>query len=327
MRLWVLLALHACTPKDDTATEKPFDSGDSARLACEPVDVDPEPTWEGHPSDGWRWAKHGALFEDGEMVGYADGDLAPTLVEGAHGLHLVFTRQRGLDQDLWVSTSSDGEIWGPPVAATGLESGSAGYAGLLYDQGSYRLWYGSGNIVYAISADGYAFEALGATLTTGESGAFDSVSVLYPSPIASDGWLGLAYTGFDGQTYAMGVVESADDGQTWERGQYIVERVPDGWDNAAVAQPMVVERAGTTHVWYGGYDTSVTDPGPWRVGYSPVLNSDRRVSLPLSETGPDAWSTRDPAVVPWGDGWLMVYAGMGDDGVYRLMRATSDVCN
>jgi len=32
-------------------------------------------------------------------------------------------------------------------------------------------------------------------------------------------------------------------------------------------------------------------------------------------------------VIHWGDGWLMIYAGMGDDGVYRLKWATSDVCN
>ena len=52
-----------------------------------------------------------------------------------------------------------------------------------------------------------------------------------------------------------------------------------------------------------------------------------RISLPLTDAGVEAYSTRDPAVVPWGDGWLMVYVGMGDDGRYWLVSATSDVCN
>ncbi len=72
-------------------------------------------------------------------------------------------------------------------------------------------------------------------------------------------------------------------------------------------------------------DTVIADPGPWRVGK--LVDGERMLSLPLTESGDEAFSTRDPAVVPWDDGWLMVYVGMGDDGRYRLMSATSDVCS
>lgn len=151
MRLLALLSLCACAPKDDTGlgdTRGETDqTGDTQVVRdCAPADVDPEPTWEGHLSDGWRWAKQGALFEDSEALAYGEGELAPSLVDVGGTLHLIFTRQRGLDQDLWVSTNADGEGWSEPVAATGLEPGSAGYAGLLYDQGLFQLWYGSGNI-------------------------------------------------------------------------------------------------------------------------------------------------------------------------------------
>ena len=189
------------------------------------------------------------------------------------------------------------------------------------------------NIEYARSSDGVAFAPQGTALTPGEGGAFDSLSVLYPAPLVALDQLALLYTGFDGQTYTIGSVNSSDGGESWQRpaqGELLANGLPEDWDNAAVAQPLSVKSGQTWMFWYGGYDTSLTNPGPWRVGAAQQAGSafgKVGVSLPLSESGHDAWSTRDPAVVPWGDGWLMVYAGMGDDGIYRLLRATSDVCN
>lgn len=332
MRRLAFLALCACTPKDDTGPGDTLgetaETGDSqAERDCAPADPDPEPTREGHPSDGWRWTKLGALFEDAEALAYGEGDLAPSLVVVPDGLHLVFARQRALDRDLWVSTSADGVQWSEPVAATGLTPGAAGYPGLLYDEGRFRLWHGSGHIDYSESSDGLAFEPQGTALGVGGGGDFDSFSVLYPHPVWLEDGLALFYTGYDGATYAIGVALSVDDGEGWEREDHVFECDPDGFDNAAVAQPMFLERDSRDLLWYGGYDTSLTSPGPWRVGFIGAWSSERMVAIPLAEAGHDAWSTRDPAVVPWGDGWLMIYAGMGDDGIYRLMRATSDVCN
>ena len=329
MRSLVLLALCACAPKDDTGPgDTPGETGETKLVReCAPADADPEPTWEGHPSDGWRWNRQGALFEDAEPLMYGEGDLAPSLVAVPGGLHLVFARQRALDRDLWVSTSSDGEQWTAPVAATGLTPGGSGYPGLLYDEGRFRLWHGSGDLYYSESSDGVAYESRGQIMLTGGNSDFDSYSALYPNPERLEGGLALFYTGFDGATYAIGAATSVDDGETWEKEHDIMERGPDGFDNAAVAQPVYLYHGRQNLLWYGGYDTSLTDPGPWRVGFIDHNSADRTVAIPLSESGHDAWSTRDPAVVPWGDGWLMIYAGMGDDGIYRLLRATSDVCN
>jgi hypothetical protein len=329
MRLLLILALVGCTPKDDTGpADTPGETGETgAPRDCGPADMEPEPTAEGHPSDGWRWTKQGALLEDAEALLYGEGDLAPSLVLVPDGLHLIFARQRELDRDLWVSTSVDGEQWSEPVAVTGLTPGGSGYPGLLFEDGRYRLWHGSGHIDYSESADGVAYEPVGTALSVGGGDDFDSYSVLYPHPVRAEDALGLFYTGFDGQTYAIGGATSTDDGVSWQRDEGTIERDPDGFDNAAVAQPMALERQGRGQIWYGGYDTSQTNPGPWRVGFIDGDVTARTVAIPLAESGHDAWSTRDPAVVPWGDGWLMIYAGMGDDGIYRLMRATSDVCN
>jgi hypothetical protein len=326
MCLLVLFALAGCVSPGDSAVDPPGETGETGARDCAPVDEAPEPTREGHPSDGWRWSKAGALFEDGEALDHGDGDLAPALVGTGGGLHLLFTRQRGSARQLWASSSADGVGWSEPVPVTGLGDESNEYPGLLFEDGLFRLWYGSGSFDYATSTDGIDFEPSGRAFGAGQEGGFDSLSVLYPHPVLEEGGLSLYYTGYDGVAFAIGRATSQDDGQSWGAGERLLERDPQGWDNAAVAMPAPLGRDDAPTFWYAGYDTSQTNPGPWRLGMLGA-GGERLVSLPLAEGGRDAWSTRDPAVVPWGDGWLMVYAGMGDDGVYRLMSASSDVCS
>lgn len=300
--------------------------GGSGPRACSPPDPAPAPTREGHPSDGWRWQKAGPLFEDEGTLAFGDGDLAPTLADTGAGLRLLFTRQRGPEQTLWSSFSDDGLRWSAPVPVTGL--GPAGYPSLLAEGDALRLWYGSGGVEAARSDDGVAFTPGGSALRPGAAGGFDTVSLLYPRVAPEDGGaLALYYTGFNGQRFAIGRAESSDGGATFVDAALHLERDPSGFDNAAVAMPSPGRAPddGAPLLWYGGYDTAETDPGPWRVGL--LRGGERRVALPLGASGLDAFATRDPAPLPFGDGWLMVYVGMGDDGVYRLLRATSDVCS
>ena len=104
MRIVVLALLVACsgsTDKQETLDTAAAggsggsmdDSGTatdtaSDRRDCNRPQTDPEDTWEGHPSDGWDWQKHGALFEDTETLGYTDGDIAPSLVDTGNELVL-----------------------------------------------------------------------------------------------------------------------------------------------------------------------------------------------------------------------------------------------
>jgi len=328
----------ACTPDSDgkashdrTADEtgEPSDSGavDTGSRDCAPPDGAPAPTVHGHPTDGWRWTKQGALFEDTEVLEYTEGDLSPTLVDTGAGLHLLFSRQRGTEQSMWASTSSDGAHWSTPVAVTGLDPSAIEYPSLQFKDGGFHLWYGSGSVDYATSSDGFDYTPVDTVLRTPDAGELASVSLLYPHVVWTETGIDLWYTGFDGARFAIGRASNTSPGETFTDGERVLSHDPDGWDNTSVAMPMVVDRDGTQHVWYGGYDTVIANPGPWRVGRYDAETGQRAVSVPLAESGLDAWSTRDPAVVPWGDGWRMVYVGMGDDGVYRLMSATSDVCN
>jgi hypothetical protein len=281
----------------------------------------------GHPTDGWRWDKQGPLFEDSAELGTTEGDLAPALVATEAGLHLVFLRDTAEETGLYASTSTDGVAWSAPVPVVGLEGGGHDYPSLLHIDGVFHLFAGSGSVQHATSTDGIAFSPGETVLRAGTGGDWDSLSLLYPRAVADEDGVALYYTGFSGAAYAIGHTPSAAPGTAYESATVLLERDPTGWDNAAVGMPQPVSREGMLHLFYGGYDEIIADPGPWRVGQLDPESGERRVSLELAESGLDAWSTRDPAVVPWGDGFLMVYVGMGDDGVYRLLRASSDVCN
>ena len=296
---------------------------------CAAPDASPAPTAAGHPTDGWRWERRGPLLSDdilygGADIAYGDGALAPTLVDTGSGLHLLFLLQQSTGTTLWASTSPDATTWSAPTPVTGLEADGTSYPSLVHDDEGFRLWYGSGSIAWATSDDGIDFTPVETVLRAGDA-AFDALSLLYPHALATETGVRLYYTGFDGAQYAIGEADCSPEATTCTGEGPILESDPDGWDNTSVGMPEVVEAGGETHFWYGGYDTVIASPGPWRIGK--LVDGERLLSLPLTDSGDEAFSTRDPAVVPWGDGWLMVYVGMGDDGRYRLMSATSDVCS
>ncbi|MBN2801335.1 MAG: hypothetical protein JXX28_19495 [Deltaproteobacteria bacterium] len=313
--MWWTLLLACNAPSYDTS------------FTCDAVALDAEPTWEGHPSDGWSWEKTGALFDTSPVAG--DGDLAPTLFPFQGALWMVFSRKVGVEMSLWTAHSQDGASWSEPTPLIGVPDGAAQYAAVAPKEGALWMWVGSGSLDQYRSEDGLRWDLTASGVFRGREGDFDALSVLYPSVIADVvGWR-MVYTGFDGATYRVGMATSAD-GQVWTRGDHLALEAGDGFDNAAVAQPALLAMEHGWWLWYGGYDTSSTNPGPWRVGLARTLDGvfyDRMgVSVPLSEEGADAWSARDPAVA-WYDGaWRMVYAGMGTDGVYRLMGARSAVC-
>ena len=297
---------------------------------CSAPDASPEPTPAGHPTDGWRWERLGPLFSDAVLygedtsIGYNEGALAPTLVDTGSALHLLFLLKQGTGTTLWATTSTDAATWSPPTPVTGLEADGSSYPSLVHDDTGFRLWYGSGSVAWATSDDGIDFTPIETVLRAGDAG-FDSLSLLYPHALATESGIRLFYTGFDGARYAIGEADCDTEATACLGDGPLLEHDPEGWDNTSVGMPEVVVAGGETHFWYGGYDTVIANPGPWRIGK--LVDGQRQISLPLTESGEEAFSTRDPAVVPWGDGWLMVYVGMGDDGRYRLMSATSDVCS
>ncbi len=299
--------------------------------------IDPQPAasaLSGYPMDGWNWAKPTLVLEPPLGTGSALGYRSPALVSVDGILHLYYVQY--LSPTSWQArhaTSVDGQIWSDLGPLAGLAD-DAGTLAVLHENGVFRLWHGAGSIQLSESSDGHSFTAVPNSqfAASGEPG-FDMYSVLHPAVIHVDDQYLLFYTGFDGQGYALGRAISAY-GVVWTRdpaGPVLTKGSAGELDNTAVAQSAVVFHEDQYWLWYGGYDTSKTNPGPYRIALARssqgLVWQKVGLSVELSEHGPDAFSTRDPAVVRHGSGWLMVYVGMGEDLVYRLMSVRSTVCN
>lgn len=318
----------------DAADSTP-DGGDTADAgpSCSPPDPAPGVGPSGYPMDGWGWASHGVILEDPD-AGANEGLLAPSLVERDGTLHLFYTRKAGALHRIWHAESTDGATWTGAAEATGLgDDPVLAYPAVLVEDGRFRMWVGSGTFDLAESEDGVAWTIVAeSVLRPSDVGGFGALSLLYPTVAPTpDGYV-MWFTGYDGAQLRIGRATSPD-GVAWTVSPaepVLSPGAATGFDNKAVAGPHALRVGDQWLLWYGGYDTSKTNPGPYRVGVATstdgVAWQKAGVSLDLPAAGPDAWSTRDPAVLPRPDGWLMIYAGLGTDQRYRLLRATSAVC-
>ena len=116
------------------------------------------------------------------------------------------------------------------------------------------------------------------------------------------------------------------DGTSWiNQGPVLQIDERSEYENTAVAQSSIVEHEDGICMWYGGYDTSTTDPGPWRILFASSDNglswNKEGLALDLTSEGEEAYSVREPSVVYWRDKLWMAYVSMGDDSIYRLRLA------
>jgi predicted GH43/DUF377 family glycosyl hydrolase len=314
----------------------PLLDGGLDAAACVPIDPAPPLGASGYPMDGWAWEKLGVVLEDPTATAALDGFIAPSAVVVGTTLHLFVTRKVGTTHTIHHAATADPRTVPSPTACTGLGSDEViAYPSALHDGSVFRLWYGSGSIKTATSSDGDAWADAGAAGLSASftTGAFDSLSVLYPSVLGGPGAYTMYYTGFDGSGFAIGRASSAD-GLAWARDPANPVLGPgpaSSWDNAGVAQPHAQKMGQQTILWYGAYDTSKTSPGPYRVALAAAEGegaaSRRGISLDLGQGADgDAYTTRDPAVIRWHDEWLMFYAGMDADYRYRIMLARSAAC-
>ncbi len=290
------------------------------------------PTPEGHPSDGWVWQKLGRVFEkDPQPAKATQGDFSPSVVKVDEGYRLYFARRRDEGWSIFTSKSSDGRQWQTPEAVKGIEGHNVLSA--HYQNGEVRLWFGSGSFATALSNDGVNFtDQVSRVLSPSDVGDFGKLSLLDPKVWVEAGVYKMWFGGFDGQTFRIAKATSAN-GVIWNADKaFLLERTGgNNFDSTSVASPHVRKYGDTYYMWYGGYDTSKTDPGPWRIGLATSQDGTnwvrKGVTIPLSENGDDMWSTRDAAVFKTEAGTLsMIYVGMSDDSHYRLLSATTESC-
>lgn len=270
-----------------------------------------------------------------EAAAVGDGVLSPAVIEHEGVLHLWYAEKVGTKYTLFHSESRDGgESFSSPIAATGLGDAHANaYPTVWREDGTFKLIFGSGTFKVATSDDGVHFTLASAPILGASFVAdrFDALSVVYPNRVADGDGAVLFFSGYDGRRVRIGrAVQNAEGSFVVDPPRPILDLgAATDFDNAAVAQSHVQRAFDQWWMLYGGYDTSRSSPGPYRIGMASSPDgltwTKHGVALELSTNGTDAWSTRDPALVPAGDHWLLFYVGMGDDGRYRLHRATSDV--
>jgi predicted GH43/DUF377 family glycosyl hydrolase len=320
----------------DTGPEvgEPADAaGEEAGAACTALNADAGVGPGGYALDGWSWKRQGIVLQDSAATAQQDGYIAPAAAVVGNTVHLWLTRKQGTTHRIHHSTSTDGAAFSAPVEVTGLAGDNTMYPSVIHDDQGYSMWYGSGLIDRAQSQDGVSWTMVAqGVLKTGADGEFDDLSLLYPSVIRTASGYVMYYTGWNGGPFAIGRAESGD-GTTWTRepqGPILEAGSAAEFDNHAVAQPCAVVSGSSVLLWYGGYDTSKANPGPYRVGLAQSEDGHAfqrsGVTLDLAASGQQAWSTRDPAVVRWNGGWWMAYVAMGDDAIYRIAVATSDTC-
>jgi len=292
--------------------------------ACAAAPSAPEVRSDEVRSCALAWTKLGPLASAPASPG--DGALAPALLDVDGTLHLWWSEKTGTRYAMKHAVSADeGETFGAPEPVTGLgDEHLNAYPSVWREGAAIHMAFGSGSIKLATSEDGVAFSVLTTALLRAsfQPERFDALSVLYPHR-AEDGVL--FFSGYDGQRVRIGrAVTGADGAYVVEPPRPVLEPGL-GFDNTSVAQPHVVRARDGWLMFYGGYDTATTNPGPYRIGAATSADgitwSKLGVVLDLSPSGTDAWSTRDPALARTRRGWLMVYAGLGDDGRYRLHRA------
>jgi len=316
-------------PAEDLPEQTDFDDKPPEQL-CDPPD--PEPNLSpssGYPMDGWAWSDRRHLLDPPAGAAYGQGWLDPAPVEVGGVTYVYLTLKQAAGLELWRGVLGAASI----EDLEPLEGAGGGYASVLHEDGVFRLWYGGGVIRLAESRDGVSFvDVPDSELRPTHEATFDSISVLYPAVVRIPEGYALWYTGYDEQRMAIGRALSPD-GKSWTRSPaepVIVPGPASAFDNKSVAQPHVLAGEAGFLMWYGGYDTSRTNPGPYRVGLARsadgVAWETLGVTLELAVTGTEAYSTRDPAVVGRSGAWSMLYTAMGDDGLYRVYRARSVTC-
>jgi hypothetical protein len=265
------------------------------------------------------WVRRGNVIELSEGI-----PVAPSLVVVDDELWLYYSLRENTFDTVFLIKSIDGVNWDEPVEITGFqEETEIKHFNVKVNSDGFKAIMGGGSITELVSVDGIDWEITGTQLIP--SSDFDEWGQLYPTQ--DDTSERIWFSGFSGITYAIGLAEKGTAG--WiNKGVVLASEVSSEYDNTAVAQSSVLQIDDGLMMWYGGYDTSDSDPGPWRIlsaqSADGLVWNKNGLALDLTEEGDEAWSVRDPTVILFQGLLWMTYTSLGDDSVYRLKIASCE---
>jgi len=263
-----------------------------------------------------RWQRLGS-----PITSFENNQFAPALLSYEEQLWLYFSVRESLRDTVYLITTQDGESWSEPIPIHDFDNFSElKHLNIRTRENTFFAMIGGGRIGSATSDDGINWSITGTQIIP--TADFDMYGQLYPAQ--NNNGDQLWYSGFDGTTFAIGRATLSND-QWIPQGPIIEPVVNERYRNTAVAQSSIYESDDSIMMWYGGYDTSQTDPGPWRIMTAHSVDgeiwSTHALALDISPSGEEAWSVREPSVAMWNGKLWMAYIAMGDDGAYRLRLA------
>ena len=261
-----------------------------------------------------NWERLGSPINSEELT-----PVAPALIVVDNELWLYLSLRENLNDTVVLSKSSDGLNWSQPTPVTGLDFQAIKHLNISQTQDGFRGFVGGGTISQIRSSDGLFWDLEAENIVP--SSDFDTWGQLYPAQDSTGSKLW--YSGFSGETYSIGLVSL--EGSNWiNRGVVLQHDVSAEYENTAVAQTAILEHSSNLIMWYGGYDTSNTDPGPWRILAAQSADGImwNKMGLALDLYGEEeAWSVREPSVALWDEQLWMAYIALGSDSTYRVRLA------
>jgi predicted GH43/DUF377 family glycosyl hydrolase len=273
------------------------------------------------------------------------GPWARSVVFDGTTYHLYFTGSDsgGFPNDMGHATSDDGEEWTMDPANPVLTRGETGSweatrldgAAVIHDGTTFHMWYSAMDsgyverVGYATSADGtmWTKHAGNPIVDVGPSGSWDRHYIRPTTVMVENGtykmWYGGGHSTGTENWYAVGLAVS-DNGLDWQKRPEPVlspSTFPGAWDPGMVANPYIVFRDSTYHMWYsGGVESGIVDIG---IGYA------------WSDDGIN-WTKHRGPVVPSGEAiywhspvlhdgtnWHMWYTSSTDLSSAQIEHATS----
>jgi len=224
----------------------------------------------------------------------------------------------------------------PAGAAGSWDAGLVDPGAIVYHDGLYhmlyngvRLWPSAVDVGYATSSDGETWSRVGAApvLTTAEV-SFARFTIRANSLLVIDGQWVLYFTASSRSGELVGVIGRAtapgpEGPWTVDPEPVLPAGSPGAWDARAVGHAKVVQTADEFVMYYTGSDA----PNRGQIGMATSAdgrqwvkhNDPTTTAAPLAESDPvvvpgagTAWDSRlveNPRVLPYGEGWVMVYRG------------------
>jgi predicted GH43/DUF377 family glycosyl hydrolase len=243
-----------------------------------------EQYWIAHATspDGFTWTKHGAVLNPGPRGSWMDlGPWGPTVIYDEGIFKMWFAGAKHplkYANGIGYATSHDGDHWEvnrDPVVPT-TSSMSATWCPAIVKKGTlYFMYIGACNsmigypyeVILMTSVDGIHWSSRGKVLEARRDVSWQSSGIVPCQVIYDENRFKMMYTGFSGDTFALGYTESAE-GLNWDATSDLPTLT------ASDAQPMQLKAIGFAallrddgklRMWFSGLSE---DRSGYQIGYA-----------------------------------------------------------